>query len=160
MWAFSVNGMAYIWQIEGRTKPIVNRFILQDGAISLAEDAEGDTIMHNTSTRAVQFDGTNSVRPSTHTLYAPRDRIIDNDGDITMPDAEFDDEGYAFGDDEHNQAGGILAIHAPPIWGRWSEDDDDWVPGYLASHGEGIEDEGFGVDLWELTRLEIEVLRL
>ena len=79
-----------------------------------------------------------------------------------MPDASAqEDEGYASGandeDNEFAQAGGGFAIHAPPLWGSWSEEDADWVPDYLAQMGGEIEDEGLGVDVLELTRLEVEV---
>jgi len=157
VWAFAADGMAYVWQMEGRLQPISKRVILQDGFIVPVDDEGGDTFMHNYSTRAVHFDGTTSARPSPPAPYAPQDHIIDSDGDVAMPDADYD-EGYASGNDEFTQAGGIFAIHAPPIWGSWSEDDAGWVPEYLRSHGEGIEDRGLGIDLLELTRLDVEVL--
>ena len=63
---------------------------------------------------------------------------------------------------EYEQAGGQFAIHAPSIHGRGDgrgsgSGSEDWVPEYLAEHGVGIEDEGVGVDLLELMRVEIEV---
>lgn len=159
--AYSADGMAYVWQIEGLPEPTAKRVVLQDGAIQLAVDDDNDTFMHNHSARAVQFDGTNSMPSFVQTTFPTQDHIVDTDGDIAMPDApQLEDEGYISGDDEVAQAGGTFAIHAPPLWGRWSEDDDDWVPEYLANYGEGVEDEGLGVDLLELSRLEVEILRL
>lgn len=182
IWAFAVNGMAYVWQIAGRQQFVAKRVVLRDGTVTASEDADGDTFMSNTSEPAVHFDGAAPFRPiytsatrlspsSQPTIYdflpAPHDRVVDHrnrvtdqDGDIHMPDADAEeDEGYSSGDDELAQAGGAFAIHAPPLWGRWSEEDDaDWVPDYLAQRGADIEDEGLGVDVLELTRLDVEVL--
>ena len=178
IWSLAVNGMAYVWQIAGRNHSIEKRIVLKDGTVTALKDADGDTYMFNATQAAVHFDGPAPLRP-THDyatclphpslqpctqdfLPGPHDRVIDHNGDITMPDANApEDEGYASGgdddDDEHVQAGGAFAIHAPPLWGRWSEEDVDWVPDYL-QRGGGIEDEGLGVDVLELTRLEVEVL--
>ena len=170
--AFAVNGMAYVWQIAGRQQSLEKRVVLKDGTVTALEDANGDTYMINSSRAAVHFDGAAPFgpayaanpqswsRPSMDNLLVDfHDRVIDHDGDIGMPDADAEqDEGYASGDDELAQAGGAFAIHAPPLWGRWSEEDADWVPDYLAQRGGEIEDEGLGIDVWELTRLEVEVL--
>ena len=175
IWSFAVDGMAYVWQIAGRQHSVKKRVVLKDGTVTDLEDADGDTYMFNTSQRAVHFDGAAvfpgqtpatclqaSSTPSIHNhLLGLHDRVIDHEGDITMPDADADaeqDEGYASGDNELAQAGGAFAIHAPPLWGRWSEEDTDWVPDYLAQMGGEIEDEGLGIDVLELTRLEVEVL--
>ena len=125
-----------------------------------------------------------SLQPCVHNWsHGLQDRVIDHgctvdrDGDINMPDAgaeedagyvshekdegyvsHEEDEGYVSREDNLVRVGGPFAIHAPPIWGRWSEDDTDWVPDYLARVGEGIEDAGLGVDVLEATRLEVEVL--
>ena len=181
VWAFAVNGMAYVWQIAGRQRSVLKRIVLKDGTVTALEDADGDTYMYNASQPAVHFDGAAPLRP-TYTgatcLYPSpqpstrdflpslhdcvvdhKNRVIDQDGDINMPDADAEeDEGYASGHDELAQAGGAFAMHAPPLWGRWSEEDADWVPDYLAQRGGGIEDEGLGIDVLELTRLEVEVL--
>ena len=76
-----------------------------------------------------------------------------------MPDAPQDDEdeGYASGNDKFEQAGGAFAIHIPPLWGRWSEESVDWVPGYLAAQGDEIEDEGLGVFFLEMAKCEVVV---
>lgn len=180
IWTFAVNGMAYVWQIAGRQQSVEKRIVLKDGVVTALEDADGDTYMLNTSKAAVHFDGAAPLRltrtgatclhPSLqssihnflhglHDRIIDRDRDIDHDGDIKMPDADAEeDEGYASGDDELAQAGGAFAIHAPPLWGRWSEEDADWVPDYLAQRGVEIEDEGLGIDVLELTRLEVEIL--
>ena len=175
IWTFAVSGMAYVWQIIGRHQSVKKRIVLQDGTVTALEDADGDTYMSNTSRAAVHFDGAvpsyptrtgapsclhPSLQPSVHdSLLARHDRVIDHDGDISMPDAHAEeDEGYASGGDELAHAGGAFAIHAPPLWGRWSEEDADWVPGYLARTGGEVEDEGVGIDVLGLTRLEVEVL--
>lgn len=177
IWSLAVNGMAYVWQIAGRNQFVEKRIVLKDGTVTALKDADGDTYMFNQA--AVHFDGAAplrpgpavdatcldpSLQPSTHNfLLHSRDHIIDHSGDITMPDADaWKDEGYASGGDDDNdefmQAGGVFAIHAPPLWGRWSEEDADWVPDYLAQVAGEIEDEGLGVDVLELTRLEVEIL--
>ena len=180
IWTFAVNGMAYVWQIAGRQQSVEKRIVLKDGTVTALEDANGDTYMFNTSQVAVQFDGATPLRPTytgatclhpslqpstlnfllgLHDRVIDHERVTDHDGDINMPDADAEqDEGYASGNDELAQAGGAFAIHAPPIWGRWSEADADWVPDYLAQMGGEIEDEGLGIDVLELTRLEVEVL--
>ena len=182
IWSFAIDGMAYAWQIAGRQQSVARRVVLTDGTVTALQDADGDTYMTNTSKNkaAVHFDGAASLRPTdicTTYLHAPvqpfvhnsslglqdrvidHDRIVDRDGDTNMPDAGGEeDEGYVSGEDELARAGGSFAIHPPPIWGRWSEDDTDWVPDYLALVGEGIEDAGLGVDVLEATRLDVEIL--
>ena len=174
VWTFAVDGMAYVWQITGRQQSVKKRIVFKDGTVTALEDADGDSYMFNTSQAAVHFDGAAplrpthtgatslqlSMQPSTHNFLPGRhDRIIDRDGDISMPDVHADeDEGYVSGDAELARAGGAFAIHAPALWGSWSEDDADWVPDYLAQTGGEIEDEGLGVDVLELTRVEVEVL--
>lgn len=175
IWSFAVDGMAYVWQIAGRQQSVKKRIVLKDGTVTGLEDADGDTYMFNTSQPAVHFDGVAPLRPTNtgarclhpslqpfihNPLLSLHHRVIDHEGDINMPDADAEqDEGYASGDDDElEQAGGAFAIHAPPLWGRWSEDDADWVPDYLAQKGGEIEDEGLGIDVLELTRLEVEVL--
>lgn len=182
IWTFAVNGMAYVWQIAGRKQSVKKRIVLKDGTVTALEDADGDTYMFNASQATVRFDGAASIRPtstnvtclhpslqpsiknfllSPHDRHIYHERALDQDGDITMPDADArEDEGYASGgdDDEFAQTVRAFAIHAPPLSGRWSEDDADWVPDYLAQRGGEIEDEGLGVDVLELTRLEVEIL--
>ena len=181
IWSFAVDGMAYAWQIAGRQESVEKRIVLKDGMVTALEDADGDTYMSNTSQAAVHFDGTAPLRPTytgatcLHPSLQPfihnfvlgvHDRVIDHenivDGDINMPDADVGvDEGYASGEgeeDELAQAGGVFAIHALPLWDRWSEEDADWVPDYLAQRGGEIGDERLGIDVLGLTRLEVEVL--
>ncbi len=167
--SFAVDGMAFVWQIAGCERRVVKRIVLGDGTVKASEDADGDAHMFNASEAAVHFDGAAPVRsipmclhpclqpPLQDFLPGPGDRVIDHhptfdlDGDTVMRDADADaeveaeeDEGYGSGagDDEMGRAGGAFAIHVPPLWGRWSEEDADWVPDYLASRGGGIEDEG------------------
>ena len=185
IWSFAVDGMACTWQIAGRQQSVERRVVLTDGTVTALHDADGDVYMANTSKAksAVHFDGAASLRPMDtcvtclnaslqpcvhnpslglhdRVIDHGRTRTVDHDGDTNMPDAgaEEEDEGYVSGEDELAHAGGSFAIHAPPIWGRWSEDDTDWVPDYLARVGEGIEDAGLGVDVLEATRLEVEIL--
>ena len=185
IWSFAVDGMAYAWQIVGRRRFAEKRIVLKHGTVTALEDADGDTYMFNTSQpAAVHFDGaapsrpiyTNatcvhpSLQPSIQNFFLdPYDRIVDvdGDGDIYMPDArpsadEDEDEGYASGggDGDGDGGGGAFAIHALPIGGnRWGEDEDaEWVVEYLAQMGGAIEDEGVGVDVVALTRVEVEVL--
>lgn len=170
VWSFAFDGMAYVWQIAGRQQSVRKRIVLKDGTVTGLKDTDGDTYMFNTSQPAVHFDGASllrpaydgatclhpSLQPSVHNLLPSlhdgaidQDRVIDHDGDIEIPDATAEqDEGYASGDDEMAQAGGAFAIHVPPLWDRWSEDDANWVPGYLAQTGEETEDEGLGIDSW------------
>ena len=157
IWAFSVHGIAYVWQLQDHQHPILKRVVLQDGTICAAKDDEGDYYMHNTSKRTVQFDGSDSAPAAPSTPFLTQDRVIDRDGDMSMPDVVLQDEGYVSGDEEFAHAGGPFAIHAPPIRGDWDQD-DDWVPDYLARSGQEIEDEGLGIDLLELTRLDVEIL--
>ena len=166
IWSFAVDGMAYAWQIVGRQQYVEQRVVLKDGTVRALVDADGDTYMSNTSQAAVHFDGAAplrpSLQPSIHNYFSldPDDRVIDHDGDIDMPDTDAkEDEGYASGED----GGGAFAIYAPPLGGRWSEEEDaDWVPDYLAPRGEGMEDEderlGVGIDVLALMKLEVEVL--
>ena len=162
VWAFAMNGMAYVWQLGGGPQPISRRIVLQDGTITSAQDLDGDTFMHGTSSpsrRAVQFDGSVSARPTISVDFGEQDRIIDKDSDIAMPDATSqEDEGYTSGAEEFEQAGGAFAIHAPPLWGTWSDESADWVPDFLRANDEEVEDEGLGVDVLELGRCEIEIL--
>ena len=77
------------------------------------------------------------------------------------PSPHHRDEGYESDSPNHEefeQAGGTFAIHVPPVHGRWSESDTDWVPQYLAQHQTGIEDDGVGADLLGSTRLELEFM--
>ncbi len=162
VWAFAANGMAYVWQLGGGPQLITRRIVLKDGTVTSAKDLDGDTFMHGTSSpsrRAVQFDGSVSALPTISLDFGEQDRIIDKDSDIAMPDATSqEDEGYASGAEEFEQAGGAFAIHAPPLSGRWSEESADWVPDFLRANGEGIEDEGLGVDVLELGKCEVEIL--
>ena len=162
VWAFTMNGMAYVWQLRGGPQPITRRIILKDGTIASAKDLDGDTFMHGTSSpsrNAVQFDGSVSARPTISMDFGEQDHIIDKDSDIAMPDATSqEDEGYTSGAEEFDQAGGAFAIHAPPLWETWSDESADWVPDFLRVNGEGVEDEGLGVDMLELGRCEIEIL--
>ena len=163
VWAFAADGMAYAWQLGGGPQPITKQIVLKDGTVTSAKDLDGDTFMHGTSglgKRAVQFDGPASARPTMSLDFGERDRIIDRDSDIAMPDATAqEDEGYASDDEEFEQAGGAFAIHAPPLWGRWSEESADWVPDYLRANGEETdEDEALGVDVLELGKCEVEIL--
>ena len=188
IWSFAVDGMAYVWQIAGGQRRVLERSVLENGTVTARKKTS------NTSPAAVHFDGATRLhpflKPSIQTpLLGLHESIIDHDGDTVMPDASaqedkgytsasaddddgdtimpdasaLEDEGYASGadDDDGNefaQAGGAFAIHAPPLRGSWSEGDADWVPGYLARVGGEIEDEGLGVDVFVLTRAEVEVL--
>ena len=162
VWAFAMNGMAYVWQLGGGPQPITSRIVLKDGTITSAKDLDGDTFMHGTSSpsrRAVQFDGSVSARPMISMDFGGQDRIIDKDSDIAMPDATSqEDEGYTSGAEEFQQAGGAFAIHTPPLWGTWSEETADWVPDFLRANDEEVDDEGLGVDVLELGRCDIEIL--
>lgn len=112
---------------------------------------------------------------------------MDANGDVEMPDVptpspspwdqsytdhehEFEDEGYASDseiptdtsntptDTDYAQAINPFAIHVPPLRERWSGDDVEWIPDYLRANGVGIEDEGLGVDVVEMCRVECEIL--
>lgn len=180
IWSFAVDGLVCVWQIAGPQQRVEKRIVLKNGTVTAVEDADGDTYMFNTSRAAIQFDGAAPLRPTyisatclhpslqpsiqdvlvgLHDRVINHDRVSDHDGDIDMPDADAkEDEGYASGNDEFTQAGGAFAIHAPPLWSRWSEENADWVPDYLTQMGGETEDEGLGIDVLELTRLEVEVL--
>ena len=164
IWSFAVDGMAYVWQIAGSQRPMLERYILENGKITARKKG------FNTSRAAVHFDGATDLHPSlelsvrNHSHLGLQNSIIDHDGDTIMPDAavvqqdkghvsssDYDgdtnmpdataqqDEGYGSGadddDNEFAQAGGAFAIHTPPLWGSWSEGDADWVPDFLALVG-------------------------
>lgn len=150
IWAFAADGMAYVWQMGGRA--MEQRTVLRDGTVCSRQDGDGDTFMHDLSDKAVHFDGNASI-PFVPQLSYKQDRIIDIDGDVAMRDID-EDEGYS---SEFDAAGGVFAIHAPPLWGRWSEEDADWVPDYLGRRGGAIDDEGVGIDVLEMSRMEVEV---
>lgn len=195
IWSFAVDGMAYAWQIAGRQECVEKRVILKDGTVMALQDADGDTYMSNTAVHfdgtaplRPTYTGATclhpSLNPSLHNFFLGfhdrvidhDGRIVDRDGDINMPDADIgaEDEGYVSGGQEEDEdepgpaqaaGGGVFAIHALPLWDRWSEENDDdndadWVTGYLVQReGAGeIEDEGLGIDVLGLTRLEVEVL--
>lgn len=152
IWAFPADGMAVVWQMGGRGITKEQRTVLRDGTVCSLQDGEGDTFMHDVSRAAVHFDG-NDLTPLLPDFDQKRDHIIDTDDDVVMRDID-DDEGYS---SEFDAAGGAFAIHAPPLWGRWSEEDADWVPDYLGLRGGEIEDEGVGVDVLEMSRMDVEV---
>ena len=183
IWSFAIDGMAYAWQIVGRQRVVEKRIVLKDGTVTALLDSDWETYLFYTSQpAAVHFDGAAplrpvyagatcihpSLQPSIHNFFLdPYDRIVDREGDISMPDAlasAEEDEGYASGgddgDNDDDDGGGAFAIYALPIGGeRWSEDEDaEWVVEYLAQMGGEIEDEGVGVDVVGLTRVEVEVL--
>ena len=176
--AFSAEGTAYTWQIAGsRRTDTVKRAVLEDGAtIAIVVDSEEeDAVMKDIGSVdrwAFDFDDASS-RPAQR---ASSDGCkVDADGDATMNDtppslpsdhdriAEAEDEGY-FSDEaaisEYEQAGGQFAIHVPPLYGRWSSCETEWVPEYLAEHPPRIEGEGPGLDVMGMTRLEVELLDL
>ena len=177
--AFSAEGTAYTWQIAGSgRRDIVKRAVLEDGAtIAIVVDGEEeDTVMQDMSSVdqwAFDFDGASSRLTQE---ASGNGRVVDVDGDVVMTEApaavppmehatgDAEDEGY-FSDEgpavnEYEQAGGLFAIHAPPVPGRWSGSEAEWVPQYLAEHSAGIEDEGVGLDVLGMTRLEVELLGL
>ena len=176
--AFSVEGRAYTWQIAGSGRTdVVKRAVLKNGSnIALVVEREDeDSVMED----ANQFDTWNfdldgaSSRPQ-HSRS--RSHTIDADGDVVMKGGssvlpsktqsrDIPDEIHLFDDgqerdNEFEQAGGQFAIHAPPVHGRWSDSDSDWVPQYLAEYPADVEDGGVGIDLMAMTRLELELLGL
>ena len=151
VWAFTASGMAYTWQIGGGRGPWQEWMVERDGNIMPLQDAGGDSFLHGVPSPAVHFDG-NDLVPSPRQGFLC-DRIIDKENDQRMQNAD-EDEGYG---SEFEAAGGTFAIHAPPLWGRWSEDDADWVPDYLAEHGSDIGDDGIGIDVLEMSRMDVEV---
>ena len=156
IWAFAADGMAYTWQIGTGSRPTQQRIVGRDGTIMPAQDADGDTFMHDLPVRAVHFDGNAAHMPQEVASYDPLDdHIVDKDGNVSMRDAADGDESY---ESEFEATGGSFAIHAPPLWGSWSNDDGDWVPDYLQQRGSGTEDEGIGIDVLEMSRVEVEVL--
>jgi len=152
IWAFAADRMAYVWQIAAGRRPEQQWVARRDGVIVPSQDADGDAFMHNFFGPAVHFDGNAPMPSSAQDLSY--DRIIDKDGDVAMQDGD-EDEGYG---SEFEAAGGTFAIHAPPFRGRWSEDDADWVPDYLGQAGSDIGHEGLGIDVLEMSRMDVEVL--
>ena len=186
IWAFAAGGMAYVWQMAGRSRQraVLKRRVLQDGSVVDMEDDDGDFIMRDLppQRKAVHFDGTAaSVRPAVE-IPTPKDYIpptlvpvdmdMDGDGDTRMRDAPapanfVGDEGYASADDDDDeieQAVGPFAIHVSPLWGDWNEEDGDgdadWVPDYLdARRGDSeVEDGELGFLVLEMSRVEVEIL--
>ena len=162
VWAFTANGIAYVWQLGGGPKAITRRIILNDGTVVPEKDLDGDTFMHGTSSpsrRAVQFDGSLSAPPMISSDSGEQDRIIDHGNDLDMPPmASTEDEGYGSGAAEYEQAEGAFAMHAPPLLGRWSKESAVWIPDALRASGEGVGDEDLGVDVLQLGMCEIVVL--
>ena len=152
VWGFAADSMAYVWQIRAGDESRQMQTIARDGAILPLLDIDGDTSMPDAPSAAVHFDG--SFPMVATALDWPQDCTMDEDGDVSMADAP-EDEGYQ---SEFEVAGGQFAIHAPPLWGRWSEDNADWVPDYLGQRGSDIEDEGVGIDVMELSRIDVEVM--
>ena len=150
IWSLAADGMAYVWQLGGDNGLEQQQKVERDGTILPSIDADGDTLMYNTSSSpAVHFDGMIAADQD-----SPKSRIIDKEVDLNMQDVD-EDEGYG---SEFETAGGTFAIHAPPLWGRWSENDADWVPDYLARRGDTIGDNGLGIDVLEMSRLDVQVL--
>lgn len=161
VWAFTADGTVYVWQLAGgMERTVVKRRVLANGTISSTSDADSDIVMEDISFDEGHIDDIDSSPPScSDTRKSEELNVIGEDGDIVLGGMEQEDGGYVSDDEyEYGQAGGPFAIHAPPLWGRWSEDDADWVPQYLAERGGEIEDEGLGVDVLELCRLECEVM--
>jgi len=152
VWAFAADGMAYVWQIGSRDGAEDQRMVLRDGTVCSGQDGEGDTFMHDPSGAAVHFDG-NASTPMFPQHAHIQDRIIEKDSDVAMRDTD-DDEGYS---SEFDAAGGPFAIHSPSLWRRWSEEDADWVPDYLGHRVGDIEHEGVGINVLEMSRIDVEV---
>ena len=161
VWAFTMNGMAYLWQLSGGPQPITRRIVLNDGTVISEKDADGDTFMHgtsNSSRRAVQFDGSVSAHPTISMDFGEQDRIIHTNGAISILGATSqEDEGYTSGGVELEQQGGLFVSHIPPKYGRWTED-GDWVPYVWRANDEDIQDEVLGVDMLGLGRCEIDIM--
>ncbi|KAL6716188.1 hypothetical protein ACLMJK_005754 [Lecanora helva] len=153
LWAFAADGMGYTWQLNSGARSAQELVVARDGTIMPTEDSDGDAFMHNTTTPAVHFDGNTAVPPGTK--HSWRDHLVDQDGDVTMPDIVAETGDF---DPEFVEAGDVFAIHVPPLHERWSDADADWVPDYLQERGSGIDDEGVGVDVLQMSRVEVEVL--
>ncbi|KAL9103873.1 MAG: hypothetical protein Q9163_001110 [Psora crenata] len=179
IWAFSNEGKVSTWQIAGSTRrDIVKRAVLDDGTVAVVTDGEEQDVEMQDWERSdmcdVELDSLRSHTVPSSRLPQSHQPTLDADGDTLMADAEpqphplplyAEDEGYASGadseehHDEYVDAGGHFAIRTPPIHGRWSESDADWVPDYLAEHGPEIEDEEeVGMDLLEWTGIDLEVI--
>ena len=125
-------------------------------------DADGDTPMLDAPLCPSPVPPPPQPQPRTPSPTPPAPLFFPPDLHRRTPPRQ-EDEGYASGDDNADNAfeaaRSPFAIHVPPVHGNWDES-DDWVPQYLAEHGAGIEDEGLGVDVWESTRLEMDILGL
>ncbi|KAL9632506.1 MAG: hypothetical protein Q9164_005279 [Protoblastenia rupestris] len=182
IWAFG-SRRGYVWQLCGKGRgEVLERSVCGDGSVVFLkdeigdedEDGDGDVEMSEAWEWDVEYN--HPLPPSLE--YDDASFSRDREGDVVMTDPttptgllpvqnghghEGEDEGYVSDDMEHTEyqaAGGQFAIHVPPLHGRWSEsgDGDEWVPEYLAEWGMGIEDEGLGVDLVEVSRVEVEVM--
>ena len=176
--AFSAEGMAYTWQIAGSGRTdVVKRAILENGVnIALIVDGQDEDAVMEDMSRVDACEFGLHGAPSRPQHSRSRSHSVDADGDAVMVDAPTSlrlplqdgsalDEGHlSSGEPEqyngYEQAGGQYALHAPPVHGRWNDNDADWVPRYLTEHPAEIEDEGVGIDLMALTRLELELLSL
>ena len=161
VWAFTMNGMAYVWQLGGGPQPIIRRIVLNDGTVISEKDPDGDTFMHGTSNpsrRAVQFDGSASAHPTISTNFGEQDRIIDTTSVMSVLGATSpEDEGYTSGGAEFEQRGGLFVSHVPPKYGRWTED-GNWVPYIWGADYEDIQDHFLGINTQDLGRCEVEIL--
>ncbi|KAL9126518.1 MAG: hypothetical protein Q9217_004442 [Psora testacea] len=181
IWAFTSGGKAFTWQLAGsKRKDVVRRVVLDDGTVAVVtEGLDGDVQMHDSEgvgTSKPEYGGERCYPQTSVSLSSTarhnRRLTLDEDGDTLMYDVTYpaspqliedQDEGYASGSDSvrhtpSDHPGGLFAIHAPPIHGRWSENDAEWVPEYIVERGKGIEDEGVGVDLLEMTSVDFEVI--
>ena len=162
VWAFTANGMAYVWQLGGGPKATTRRIILNDGTVVPEKDLDGDTFMHGTSSpsrRVVQFDGSVSTPPTISPDLGEQVRIIDYGDDLSMPPmAPTRDDGYGSGAGEEEQEEGAFGMHAPPLLGRWSKESAVWIPDALQASGEEAQDEDLGVDALQLGMCELVVL--
>ena len=161
VWAFTMNGMAYVWQLGGGPQAIFRRIVLNDGTVIPEKDPDGDTFMHGTSNpsrRAVQFDGSASAHPTMSMDSGEQDRIIDTISVMSFLGATSQgDEGYTSAGAEFEQQGGLFVSHVPPKYGRWTEA-REWVPYIWGADYEDIQDEFLEEDRLNLGRCEVEIL--
>ena len=172
IWAFSAAGEVFTWQIDGGQEwGVRERVVLRDGTVVDVHDDDGDVVMRDApepvmptlqvGCRAISFDGVASMfvtaareigSPSTSATGLPGlgwvEHVVEGVKNVEMRD---DDSGYG-SDDGFEQAGGTFAVR---ISGRES---GEWVPEYLGERSEGVDGCDGALDVWAMTRLEMEVL--
>ncbi|MCJ1474665.1 hypothetical protein MMC13_003325 [Lambiella insularis] len=169
IWAFSIDGKAYTWQICGEvTKRVKKRAVQQDGTVLDLEDSDGDVIMRDApSLLSADLDGTSSLSHNhlmgctSPSCWLSKTGAVERYvGGAHKVGTRDEDEGY-WSDDEGRPGRGSYAIHVPPLDGRWSLEEADWdwdVDCMGIGTGDGTARATDPLDILEMSRMDCEVL--